>query len=34
MQSHHWILLIVLMLAAYAVGARYPILAQKVGIAP
>ncbi len=33
MQAHHWIALLVLLVAGYFVGARWPILAQKVGVA-
>lgn len=33
MQTHHWLLLAVLMVAGYFVGAKYPQLAHKVGVA-
>lgn len=33
MQAHHWIALLLLLAVGYFIGARWPILAQKVGAA-
>jgi len=33
MESHHWIFLLVVAVAFYAIGARWPTLAKTAGIA-
>lgn len=32
MQTHHWLLLIVVFVVAYYVGAKYPGMISKVGL--
>ena len=32
MQGHHYIMLIVVLIVGYLVGAKYPAMAQKVGL--
>ncbi len=32
MQFHHWVFLALVLVAGYFIGARWPVLAQKVGV--
>lgn len=32
MQGHHWLMIAIVLIVGYIAGAKYPMLAQKIGL--